>query len=482
MYSANLTGFILAVVSSAFIGSSFIIKKKGLQKAGSSGTRASSGGYGYLREPLWWIGMIIMIAGEFANFVAYIYAPAVLVTPLGALSIIVSAVLAHFLLKEKLKKLGVLGCVLCIVGSTVIVLHAPGEHDLNSVDEIWALATQPAFLLYTASAVAITLVLVLYCEPRYGQTNIMVYIGVCSIFGSLTVMSIKAIGIAIKLTLEGSSQVAHLQTWVFVMVAVTCIITQLNYLNKALDTFNTAVVSPIYYAMFTSLTILASAIMFKVFLKVNVWYAWGKSLIGILTNSIPMTSIVGLTGYNLNVTKSLKPKNNEEKGARDNAAPVSEISPLRDKTGYQIYFTNQRSIMSNAIGRFTGIELPFASATQNLLGHHYDSNLHLRDWLRFRVIAHPGNVFVKLGIMPQLIQSREKHKIFTMLTYLILHAHAQHIGESPRFHGVVYYFDYMDGNYRPQFQLVTGALVGRKETITAFLDLVLEGLPDGYNP
>ncbi|XP_047267812.1 probable magnesium transporter NIPA6 isoform X5 [Capsicum annuum] len=232
MYSANLTGFGLAVASSAFIGSSFIIKKKGLQKAGASGTRAGSGGYGYLQEPLWWIGMVTMIVGEFANFVAYIYAPAVLVTPLGALSIIVSAVLAHFLLKEKLKKLGVLGCVLCIVGSVVIVLHAPGEHDLNSVDEIWALATQPAFLLYTTSAVAITLVLVLYCEPRYGQTNIMVYIGVCSIIGSLTVMSIKAIGIAIKLTLEGSSQAAHFQTWVFVMISVTCIIAQLNYLNK----------------------------------------------------------------------------------------------------------------------------------------------------------------------------------------------------------------------------------------------------------
>lgn len=33
---------------------------------------------------------------------------------------------------------------------------------------------------------------------------------------------------------------------------------------QALDTFNTAVVSPIYYVMFTSLTILASVIMFKV--------------------------------------------------------------------------------------------------------------------------------------------------------------------------------------------------------------------------
>lgn len=33
---------------------------------------------------------------------------------------------------------------------------------------------------------------------------------------------------------------------------------------QALDTFNTAIVSPIYYAMFTSFTIFASAIMFKV--------------------------------------------------------------------------------------------------------------------------------------------------------------------------------------------------------------------------
>lgn len=45
----------------------------------------------------------------------------------------------------------------------------------------------PAFLLYTASAIAVVLVLILYCEPRFGQTNIMVYIGICSIIGSLTV-------------------------------------------------------------------------------------------------------------------------------------------------------------------------------------------------------------------------------------------------------------------------------------------------------
>ncbi|EOA27480.1 hypothetical protein CARUB_v10023617mg [Capsella rubella] len=215
MESDNGKGLILAVASSVFIGSSFILKKKGLKRAGAIGTRAGYGGYTYLLEPLWWAGMITMIVGEAANFVAYIYAPAVLVTPLGALSIIISAVLAHFLLKEKLKKMGVLGCVSCIVGSVVIVIHAPKEQTPNSVEEIWNLATQPA------------------------------------------------IGIAIKLTMEGVSQIGYPQTWLFVMVAATCVVTQLIYLNKALDTFNAAIVSPVYYVMFTTLTIVASAIMFK---------------------------------------------------------------------------------------------------------------------------------------------------------------------------------------------------------------------------
>lgn len=54
-----------------------------------------------------------------------------------------SSVLAHFVLKERLEKLGVLGCVSCIVGSVVVVVHAPEEHMPNSVVEIWNLATQP---------------------------------------------------------------------------------------------------------------------------------------------------------------------------------------------------------------------------------------------------------------------------------------------------------------------------------------------------
>ncbi|XP_010092565.2 probable magnesium transporter NIPA2 [Morus notabilis] len=204
-----------------------------------------------------------VVVGEIANFAAYAYAPAILVTPLGALSIIFSAVLAHFILKEKLHIFGVLGCILCMVGSTSIVLHAPQERIIGSVKQVWHLATEPGFIVYTGIVLAMVAVLIFRYVPRYGKTHMVVYVGICSLMGSLTVMSVKALGIALKLTFEGSNQFIYFQTWIFTVVVAGCCLLQINYLNKALDTFNTAVISPVYYVMFTTFTILASMIMFK---------------------------------------------------------------------------------------------------------------------------------------------------------------------------------------------------------------------------
>ena len=263
MSSDNVIGLVLALSSSIFIGSSFIIKKMGLKKAATNGNRAAAGGHSYLYEPWWWFGMTSMIIGEIANFAAYAFAPAILVTPLGALSIIFSAVLAHFILKEKLHIFGVLGCALCVVGSTTIVLHAPHEKDIHSVKEVWHLATEPGFLVYSCWVVTLVLVLIFRFAKRYGERHMIIYIGICSLTGSITVVSVKAVGIALKLTFQGMNQFIYFEPWFFTIVVIGCCIIQINYLNKALDTFNTAVVSPVYYVMFTSLTIIASIIMFK---------------------------------------------------------------------------------------------------------------------------------------------------------------------------------------------------------------------------
>jgi len=258
------TGLGLAISSSVFIGTSFIIKKKGLRKATSnSGTRAGQGSYAYLKEWLWWSGMITMIVGEIANFTAYAFAPAILVTPLGALSVLVSALLASYFLNEKQNLHGKIGCLLSLIGSTVLVIHAPQEEEVKRMDDLEPKLTSPGFVAYGFIVIIFALVLVFYYGPRFGKTNILVYIAICSLIGSLSVMGCKGLGIVIKQTLHGDSQLANPVAWGLLFAVLACVVTQMNYLNKALDIFNTSLVTPIYYVMFTTLTIIASAILFR---------------------------------------------------------------------------------------------------------------------------------------------------------------------------------------------------------------------------
>ncbi|KAF9582528.1 hypothetical protein BGW38_000105, partial [Lunasporangiospora selenospora] len=138
-------GLMLAVSSSLMIGISFVITKKGLIDSTSrhGGAGSASEQYLFLRNPIWLLGMLTMAAGEIANFAAYSFAPAILVTPLGALSVITGAVLASFFLHDKLGIVGKIGCALCLIGSVVIVLHAPEEKEISSVDEILDYALHP---------------------------------------------------------------------------------------------------------------------------------------------------------------------------------------------------------------------------------------------------------------------------------------------------------------------------------------------------
>ena len=94
-----------------------------------------------------------VVLGEAANFVAYGYAPAIVVTPLGAMSVILrlamcplfcrtahcragSAILAAIMLDERLELLGKIGCFLCLVGSPIIIVNAPSEVEVSSVSDI----------------------------------------------------------------------------------------------------------------------------------------------------------------------------------------------------------------------------------------------------------------------------------------------------------------------------------------------------------
>ncbi|KAF8304912.1 DUF803-domain-containing protein [Clavulina sp. PMI_390] len=72
----HAVGVALAIGSGALIGSSFVFKKRGLLAA--QGDNLGEG-VAYLKNMVWWTGMIMMILGELCNFGAYAFVAAIIV-------------------------------------------------------------------------------------------------------------------------------------------------------------------------------------------------------------------------------------------------------------------------------------------------------------------------------------------------------------------------------------------------------------------
>ncbi|KAE8583738.1 hypothetical protein XENTR_v10020669 [Xenopus tropicalis] len=257
-------GLALALSSSIFIGSSFILKKKGLLKLCSRGQlRAGHGGHAYLKEWLWWAGLLSMGLGEAANFAAYIFAPATLVTPLGGLSVLVSAVLSSYFLNEYLTSPAKTGCALSILGSTIMVLHAPQEEEVSTLSDMEVKLKQPGFLAFVSCVLLFSFLLALLAAPRWGHSYVLVYVLICSLVGSLSVACVKGLGIAIRGLFSGLPVFKDPLGWVLLLCLCICISVQIHYLNRALDVFTASLVTPIYYVLFTSSVLACSAILFQ---------------------------------------------------------------------------------------------------------------------------------------------------------------------------------------------------------------------------
>nr|XP_002749085.3 magnesium transporter NIPA1 [Callithrix jacchus] len=288
-------GLGVAVVSSLVNGSTFVLQKKGIVRAKRRGTS-------YLTDVVWWAGTIAMAVGQIGNFLAYTAVPTVLVTPLGALGVPFGSILASYLLKEKLNILGKLGCLLSCAGSVVLIIHSPKSESVTTQAELEEKLTNPVFVGYLCIVLLMLLLLIFWIAPAHGPTNIMVYISICSLLGSFTVPSTKGIGLAAQDILHNnpSSQRALCLCLVLLAVLGCSIIVQFRYINKALECFDSSVFGAIYYVVFTTLVLLASAILFREWSNVGLVDFLGMAC-GFTTVSVGIVLIQVFKEFNFNL-------------------------------------------------------------------------------------------------------------------------------------------------------------------------------------
>lgn len=257
----RIAGIVLAIASGVLIGSSFVFKKKGLLRSQAGGPAGE--GVAYLKSVLWWFGMILMILGELCNFAAYAFVEAIVVTPLGALSVVISAVLSSIFLKEKLTFFGWLGCALCVLGSTIIALNGPTEESIGQIREFQKLFLAVGFLVFGSVMIVASIVIAVFVAPRWGKQNMIWYLLICSMIGGLSVSVTTGLGSAIVTSVKGDNQFKYWFTYFLLGFIVVTLLTEIYYLNVALALFNTAMVTPTYYVIFTFCSMISTIVLFQ---------------------------------------------------------------------------------------------------------------------------------------------------------------------------------------------------------------------------
>lgn len=123
-----------------------------------------------------------MTIGEAGNFLAYGFAPASIVSPLGVVSLVSNCLIAPFMLKETFRRRDFCGVVVAITGAVTIVLSAKRSETKIGPDDMWMMITRWEFELYLGITIALILVL-MWASERYGSTTILIDLGLVGLFG-----------------------------------------------------------------------------------------------------------------------------------------------------------------------------------------------------------------------------------------------------------------------------------------------------------
>ena len=79
---------------------------------------------------------------------AYAYAPATLVAPLGAVTVVSNCIIAHYVLKESVRKRNIFGVVLALIGAVFIVTYAPDSQKQLTMELLEQYMMEPSFIVF----------------------------------------------------------------------------------------------------------------------------------------------------------------------------------------------------------------------------------------------------------------------------------------------------------------------------------------------
>ncbi|KAL8804563.1 MAG: hypothetical protein Q9182_002478 [Xanthomendoza sp. 2 TL-2023] len=216
----------------------------------------------YLSSPYWWSGIVLMIIGEGGNFLAYGFAPASIVSPLGVVALVSNCIIAPCLLKERFRQKDLWGVLIATAGAVVVVLSAKNSETKMGPHHIWLAITRWEFELYLGITAALIIVLI-WASGKYGERSILIDLGLVGLFGGYTALSTKGVASLLSDTLWRT--LTFPITYLLVLVLIGSAVMQIRYVNRALQRFDSTQVIPTQFVLFTLSVIIGSAVLYRDF-------------------------------------------------------------------------------------------------------------------------------------------------------------------------------------------------------------------------
>lgn len=242
----------------------------------------------YLRSKIWWSGFILMNIGETGNFISYAFAPASVVAPLGTFALIANCFFAPLILNERFRMHDLAGILCAMIGAITVVLSTPSSDEGPpplTPDALIAAISQRSFVVFTIIYLVGAMVLAGLSESGFGRRIVVVDVGLCAIFGGFTVLATKAI--STLLTEEWGKIFAEWVTYPVLVVLIITGILQIRFLNRALKRFDSKIVIPTQFVLFTLSAVIGSAVLYKDFQRatfhqmVTFTYGCGATFVGV---------------------------------------------------------------------------------------------------------------------------------------------------------------------------------------------------------
>jgi hypothetical protein len=261
----------------------------------------------YLQQPMWMLGMGLVVFGSLFDFAALSLAAQSIVAPIASVNLVANVFFAHYCLHETLNWRELVGTLLIVAGSVLAV--AFGDHSSIPLTshEIVRFASSLTFVIYFIIALVIGIAMYSYCRiatpiktkiaeaitrydradavddtetmqvengvileleadyAKYEKIHPFCLCALSGIFGGQSMMFGKIVSSLFSTTLQGSNQLFNVWFPLCLICMISTVMSQVHFLAVALNFFDALYVVPVFQCFFISVSTIGGASFFGEF-------------------------------------------------------------------------------------------------------------------------------------------------------------------------------------------------------------------------